>query len=56
VEGIRTAGELEALATRLGVDMPISHAVHQVVSGEASPREAASALMQRAPKSEFGSD
>ncbi|AGM40114.1 NAD(P)H-dependent glycerol-3-phosphate dehydrogenase [Spiribacter salinus M19-40] len=56
VEGIRTAGELEALATTRGVDMPISHAVHQVVSGETSPRAAASALMQRAPKSEFGPD
>lgn len=54
VEGVRTAGELHALAARLGVDMPISDAVHQVLRGNRSPLEAAQGLMQRAPKSEFG--
>lgn len=54
VEGVRTAGELHALATSLGVEMPISDAVDQVVLGTRSPLEAAQGLMQRAPKSEFG--
>lgn len=54
VEGVRTAGELHALATSLGVEMPISDAVYQVVRGTRSPLEAAQGLMQRAPKSEFG--
>ena len=54
VEGVRTAGELRLLAGRLDVEMPICNAVYDVVEKHRTPRQAAEALMQRAPRSEFG--
>ena len=52
-EGVSTAYEVEQLAQRLGIDMPITAAVCQVLSGALSPSAAVSQLMERDPKAEF---
>jgi glycerol-3-phosphate dehydrogenase (NAD(P)+) len=52
-EGVSTAHEVQRLAARLGVDMPITAAVCQVLDGELSPALAVSQLMERDPKAEF---
>ena len=40
------------LAQRLGVDMPITYAVADVVAGHLSPQDAVQALLQRDLKTE----
>ncbi len=55
VEGIRTAYELNALASRFAVDMPICRTVHEVLVGITPLEDAVRALMERSPKAEFGS-
>ena len=54
VEGIRTAGEVGALARRLGVELPICQAVEAIVLGRETPMAAAKHLMERRPGAEFG--
>ncbi len=51
-EGVHTARELEGLAAKLGVDMPITHAVCGVLFRGVSPREAVGQLLARDPRSE----
>ena len=51
-EGVTTARELEGFAARLGVDMPITHAVCGVLFRGVSPREAVGQLLARDPRSE----
>jgi len=51
-EGVNTAQEVERLADRLGVDMPITAAVVRVLRGEVGPRAAADELLRREPKAE----
>ncbi|MBB5234890.1 NAD(P)H-dependent glycerol-3-phosphate dehydrogenase [Deinococcus budaensis] len=53
VEGLRTAGLLEAWATAHGHDLPIVRAVAQVASGEWTPAEGISSLMERDAKPEL---
>ncbi len=53
VEGVRTAGEVHALATEQGVELPICEQVHALLAGEVTPAEATRNLMERARKSEF---
>lgn len=53
VEGLRTAVEVQQLAARLGVEMPICEQVYRLVQGEVDAREAARALMHRTQKPEF---
>ena len=52
-EGVYTARETARLATRLGVDMPISQAVAAVLDGRLTAAAAVAALMARDPKEEL---
>lgn len=52
-EGVYTAREVDALARRLGVDMPISAAVAAVLDGKLSAADAVDRLMTRDPKDEI---
>ncbi len=52
VEGIDTCTAVMALRDAHGVDMPICSAVHAVLSGELSPRDALAELMRRSSRPE----
>ena len=52
VEGIDTCTALMALRAAHGVEMPICTAVHAVLSGAQSPREALAGLMRRSARPE----
>jgi glycerol-3-phosphate dehydrogenase (NAD(P)+) len=52
-EGVSTAREVTRLAGKLGVDMPICHAVAAVLDGELDAAEAVGQLLARSPKNEF---
>jgi glycerol-3-phosphate dehydrogenase (NAD(P)+) len=52
VEGIDTCTALMALRQRHDVEMPICEAVHSVLSGAQSPRDALTALMRRSSRQE----
>jgi len=47
VEGVPTTKAVTAWSIRLGVDMPITHAVHAVLFEGTTPREAIGLLMER---------
>ena len=51
-EGVYSCHSAFELARRLGVDMPITEALHAVLHDGADPRAAIAALMTRAPKAE----
>jgi glycerol-3-phosphate dehydrogenase (NAD(P)+) len=51
-EGIKTARAAHELAVRLGVEMPITAGVHQMLYEGKSPRELMVELMERPLKSE----
>lgn len=51
-EGVYTAREVDQLAVKLGVDMPISAAVAAVLDGRLSASQAVEQLMARDPKEE----
>ncbi len=53
-EGVRTTRSTNALASRRGVDMPITQQVYEVLFGGADPRDAIAALMMRDAKPERG--
>ncbi|MFD1483965.1 NAD(P)H-dependent glycerol-3-phosphate dehydrogenase [Lacticaseibacillus baoqingensis] len=53
VEGYSTAKVVHELAAELGVEMPISEAIYQVLYQDAPIREVITNLMQRAGKPEF---
>ena len=52
-EGVKTAESVYNLSTRLGVEMPISHAVYHILYKGLSPREAVRQLMTRDLKHEI---
>ena len=52
-EGVTTAREVAALAGELGVDMPITRAVNQVLFDGLPPAQAVDALLNREIKAEF---
>ena len=54
-EGVRSAGEVQTLANRLRVDMPITRAVNAVLEARATPAAALEALLARDPREETGS-
>ena len=56
VEGIPTAYALHDLAGRLGIDMPVTENVYQVLEGRRTPQECVADLMGRAPKKERHED
>jgi glycerol-3-phosphate dehydrogenase (NAD(P)+) len=51
-EGVLTAPMVLARAQALGVDVPITEAVCEVLSGRSTPREAVQVLMGREPRAE----
>ena len=51
-EGVRSAAEVAKRAARLGVDMPVSAAVHAVLEGRVTPQQALGLLLSRDPKEE----
>jgi glycerol-3-phosphate dehydrogenase (NAD(P)+) len=51
-EGVATAAAVEKRAVQFGIDMPITRAVCDVLSGRVSPREAVEQLLARDPKGE----
>lgn len=53
IEGVPTCRAALALAERFGVEMPITHAVGNVLFGGKKPKEAVGELMGRGPKSEL---
>lgn len=53
-EGVRTTKSAKALAERLGIDMPLTGAVHAVLFEGVPPREALTGLMLREAKPERG--
>lgn len=52
-EGVATAYEVERLAARIGVDMPITKAVCAVLRGKIEPAAAVAMLLERDPRAEF---
>ncbi|MEO0812129.1 MAG: NAD(P)H-dependent glycerol-3-phosphate dehydrogenase, partial [Myxococcota bacterium] len=52
VEGVKTTLSAHQLAQKLGVDAPITHAVHDVLYEGQGIREAVTALLARAPRRE----
>jgi glycerol-3-phosphate dehydrogenase (NAD(P)+) len=52
VEGIPTAYALHDLAGRLGIEMPVTESVYQVLDGRRTPQECVADLMGRTPKRE----
>lgn len=52
-EGVSTAFEVARLASRIGVDMPITRAVCAVLGGGITPAAAVALLLERDPKAEF---
>ena len=52
VEGVATTVSVVALAEKLGVEMPITQAVHDVLFDRVPPAQAIEALMTRPPKPE----
>jgi glycerol-3-phosphate dehydrogenase (NAD(P)+) len=51
-EGVNTAYEVDRMAARLGIDMPITRAVCRVLDDHRQARAAADELLQREPKPE----
>lgn len=51
-EGVKTTQAVHRLAQRLGVDMPVTAAMHGVLYGNVPPREAVQTLMSRQLKEE----
>ena len=52
-EGVYTAPEVSRIAQRLGIDMPITATICQVLFQGLAPAEAVAELLVREPKSEF---
>jgi glycerol-3-phosphate dehydrogenase (NAD(P)+) len=53
VEGYRNAKIIHEMAVRLGIDMPVTEAIYQVLYEGKDLRDAVNALMTREPKSEY---
>lgn len=52
-EGVKTARSVYNLSRRIGVEMPISHAVYRILYENLSPKEAVGLLMSRDLKNEW---
>ncbi len=55
-EGVKTASSVYALSLKLGVEMPISHAIYHILYQDLAPRDALYQLMTRDLKSELDED
>ena len=54
-EGVKTAQAVAKLGREMGVDLPISQAVHSVLFEGVPAQQAVAALLAREPRAEFGS-
>ncbi len=54
IEGVKTAFEVDCLATRYGVDMPITTQLVDVLKGAVDPDQAVRKLLERPPRPESG--
>lgn len=52
VEGVKTVRAIPQLSKKYGIEMPISHAVFQVLYSGVKPERAISELLERAPREE----
>ncbi|MDP7083772.1 MAG: NAD(P)H-dependent glycerol-3-phosphate dehydrogenase [Dehalococcoidia bacterium] len=52
-EGVNSTGAALAMASHLGVEMPIALAINRILFEGLSPQEAATELMERPPRSEW---
>jgi glycerol-3-phosphate dehydrogenase (NAD(P)+) len=52
-EGVETARAIARVAAGLGIEMPITEAVCQLLDGQLSASVAVTRLMERDPKAEF---
>jgi len=52
VEGVATTRSVVQLAAKLGVEMPITQAVHDVLFADKPPADAIASLMERPPRAE----
>ena len=52
-EGVTTTREIDRLAQEQGIDMPVVHAVHQILYQNVAPRIAVETLLSREPKAEL---
>ncbi len=52
-EGVTTAREIDKLALEMGVDMPVVHAVNQILYQDIAPEIAVQTLLNREPKAEL---
>ena len=52
IEGVPTTQSVHQLSQQFGVDMPIAHAVNEILFGDLAPREAIQRLMSRELKPE----
>jgi glycerol-3-phosphate dehydrogenase (NAD(P)+) len=55
-EGVKTARSVYALSLRLGVEMPICHAIFHILHEDLAPKDALYQLMTRDLKSELDED
>ena len=55
-EGVKTAKSVYNLSRKLGVEMPICHAIYRILYEDLSPKEAARQLMSRDLKKEFNGE
>ncbi len=53
IEGLKTAFEVDALATQYAIEMPITEQVSKLLQARCSPREAVQNLLSREPKAEM---
>lgn len=53
IEGLKTAVEVDALAKKYDIEMPITEQVNNVLQSQCSPREAVQNLLARDPKAEM---
>jgi glycerol-3-phosphate dehydrogenase (NAD(P)+) len=52
-EGVRTAKSVYDLSRKLGVEMPLHHAIYQILYEGLAPKAALASLTSRELKSEF---
>jgi len=56
VESVQTADEVMRLADRHGLELPIAHAVRDVLHGDLTPAQALQRLLARGQKAEYADD
>lgn len=55
-EGVKTTPAVIELAARYGIEVPIAHEVHRILSGQVDPEEAFRGVLHRRPTTEAAAD